>query len=256
LRTVSELIVRDNPSLKPGFGSRAWRKALLRHDGFQSIASGALYQFMRMTHATQRNVSKISDPWPLVEPHIPAIIALWHGQHFMVPFMWPKGKPVDALISKNADAEINARVLSRMGVRTVRGSGGRDERQNINRGGAKALLELRRSLAEGRSVVMIADISHRHPRQAGEGVVALARISGRPIIAAAYATSNRYVFKSSWDQATLNLPFGKRGFAVGEPIFVTPDDDTVVKQRQVTDALNEVTTRAALEVGLAGDNVA
>jgi lysophospholipid acyltransferase (LPLAT)-like uncharacterized protein len=245
---MSETAVANEHPIKLVFGSRQWRKALLRSETLQRIGSGALFQFMRFTHSAQRNVSQ--DPWPKVEPHTPAIITLWHGQHFMVPFMWPKGRPVDALISKNADAEINARILTRMGVGTIRGSGGRDARQNVDRGGAKALLELRRSLAEGRSVVMIADISHRHPRQAGEGVVALARISGRPIIPAAYATSNGYVFKKSWDKATLNLPFGKRGFAVGEPIYVSVDDDLALKQRQVTEALNKATHRAALDVGL------
>jgi lysophospholipid acyltransferase (LPLAT)-like uncharacterized protein len=245
---MSNFAVVNEPSTKPVSGSRQWRKTLLRSDVLQRVASGALYQFMRFTHAAQRNAS--ADPWPQVAPHVPAIIALWHGQHFMVPFMWPKGKPVDALISKNADAELNARILHRMGVRIIRGSGGRDERQNIDRGGAQALLKLRRSLAEGRSVVMIADISHRLPRQAGEGIVALARISGRPIIPAAYATSNGYVFKKSWDKATLNLPFGKRGFAVGDPIYVAQNDDVALKQRQITDALNAVTRHAALDAGL------
>jgi lysophospholipid acyltransferase (LPLAT)-like uncharacterized protein len=186
----------------------------------------------------------------MVAPYAPAIIALWHGQHLMVPFMWPKGIPLDALISKNADAEINARILERMGVNTIRGSGGRDEKQNLDRGGAKALLALRRSLAEGRSVAMIADVSHAERRQAGEGIVTLARISGRPIIPVAYASSNHYVIEKSWDKTTLNLPLGKRGFAVGEPIYVSAMDDISLKLNQVTDALNEVTKRAAQDAGI------
>jgi lysophospholipid acyltransferase (LPLAT)-like uncharacterized protein len=247
---MSEFVVADHQPVKPSFGSRAWRKGLLRSKAFQRVASGALYHFMRLTHFTQRKPAEFQDPWPLVEPHLPAIFALWHGQQMLVPFMWPRGMPVDALISKNADAEINARMLQRMGVRTIRGSGGRDDKQNVNRGGAKALLELRRSLAEGRSVVMIADISHRERRQAGEGVVALARISGRPIIPVAYATSNHYTFENSWDKATLNLPFGKRGFAVGGPIYASKNDDAGSKQREVTEALNDVTRRAVLQAGL------
>ena len=212
------------------------------------LTSGAVYQAMRFSHLSQRSASP--DPWPLVKPHLPAIIALWHGQHLMVPFMWPKGKPVDALISKNADAEINARILQRMGVNTIRGSGGRDVKQKLNRGGAKALLGLRRSLAAGRSVVMIADISHSKRRQAGEGIVTLARISGCPIIPVAYATSNFYVFENSWDKTTLNLPFGKRGFAVGEPIYVTAKDDVELKRLDVTSFLNAATLRAETDAGI------
>ena len=237
-----------DPPAKSAIGSRQWRKSLLRNEAVLRVASAALYQVLRFSHWSQRNAS--IDPWPLVEPHLPAIMVMWHGQHLMVPFMWPKGKPVDALISKNADAEINARILERMGVGTVRGSGGRDVRQKVDRGGAKALLALRRSLSKGRSVVMIADISHKERRKAGEGIVTLARISGRPIIPVAYATSNHYVFEKSWDKTTLNLPFGKRGFAVGAPIFVSNSDQAAEKQTEITLALNDVTQQAAAAAGV------
>lgn len=237
-------VASDQPKRAP-FGSRVWRKRLLRNAVLQKFASTALYQFMRLTHVTQR----FSGPAPryseLIEPHAPVIIALWHGQHFLVPFMWPKEFALDALISKNADAEINALILKHMGLGTVRGSGGRDAKQKLDRGGAKALLELRRSLAAGRNVAMIADISHSQPRWAGEGIVTLARISGRPIVPVAYATSRHYVFEKSWDKATLNLPFGRRGFAVGQAIYVGAGDDMAAKQAQVTEALNDVTRRAA-----------
>ena len=247
---MNDIVAASSKRTGPGYVLRRWGKALLRNDAVLQIASAAVYQFMKLTNATQRNQSAEADPWSLVEPNTPAIIALWHGQHFMVPFMMPKGKGVDALISKNADAEINARVLKKMGVRTIRGSGGRDAKQNLQRGGAKALLKLRRSLSEGRNVVIIADISHGQRRQAGEGIVALARISGRPIIPVAYATSKRFVFEKSWDKATLNLPFGKRGFAVGEPIFVAEKDTIADKQLEVTNGLNIVTRRAAFDAGI------
>jgi lysophospholipid acyltransferase (LPLAT)-like uncharacterized protein len=247
---MSDIPVLNGRQTKPAFGSRGWQKNLLRNDMLQRVASSVVYHVLRLSHLSQRQMKQPVDPWSQVQPYSPAIIALWHGQHLMVPFMWPKGTPLDALISKNADAEINARVLQRMGVRTVRGSGGRDERQNLDRGGAKALLALRRSLAEGRCVAMIADVSHTERRQAGEGIIALARISGRPIIPVAYATSNYYVFEKSWDKATLNLPFGKVGFAIGEPIFVDAGDDMAARQKQVTDALNDVTRRAASQAGM------
>ncbi len=249
---MSDISVANEDQKKPAFGSRAWRKSLQRNEFLLRFASAALYQFMRFTHITQR-FSELASPYPqLIEPHAPVIVALWHGQHFLVPFMWPKDVAINALISKSADAEINARILVRMGVGTIRGSGGRAAKQKLDRGGAKALLELRRSLAEGRSVVFIADISHRQRRCAGEGIVTLARISGRPIIPVAYATSKFYVFEKSWDKATLNLPFGKRGFAVGAPIYVGKEDSIEEKQLEVTNGLNAVTHRAAIDAGING----
>lgn len=241
--------VTVDPHQKLAFGSKAWRKALIRRPGVQNFASAGVYHYLRFTHSMQKDCHSGKDFWSEFQPSAPAIIAMWHGQHFMVPFMWPKGQAVVALISRNADAEINARVLTKMGVQTIRGSGGRDERQNTNRGGAKALLELRRSLTNGRSVAMIADVSHGQPRMAGEGIVTLARISGRPIVPVAYATSKNYVFEKSWDKSTLSLPFGKRSFVMGHPIFVTDDDDMSAKQQLVTEALNEATKQAYKNVG-------
>ena len=249
---MSETSVANVQPKKPPFGSRDWRKRLLKNDYLQSFASAVVYQLMRFSHATHRHMSLTADAKPLLEPHAPVIIAMWHGQHFMVPLLWPKDMPIDALISKSSDAEINARVLNRMGIATVRGSGGRDSRQNLDRGGAKALLALKRALSEGRSVAFIADISHGAPRQSGEGIVTLARLSGRPIVPVAYATSNHYIFKKSWDKSTLNLPFGKRGFAVGTPIYVSPEDGITEKQLEVTSGLNAVTRRAAIDAGIKG----
>ena len=235
---------------KPIFGSRAWRKGLLRNDTVLKLSSALVYHVMRFIHFSHGKANQPADQWHLIESHTPAIFAMWHGQHLMLPFVWPKQQPLDAMISKSADAEINARILQRMGIGTIRGSGGRDQKQKLDRGGAKALLALRRSLAEHRNVAIIADISHKQRRQAGEGVVTLAKISGRPIIPIAYATSNFYTVDKSWDKTTINLPFGKRGFAMGNPIYIDADDDLSQRQFEITRALDEVTHRAAVNAGI------
>ena len=94
---------------------------------------------------------------------------------------------------------------------------------------------------------MIADISKGAPRQAGEGVVHLAKFSGRPIIPMALATSRHYIVKRAWDRTTINLPFGRRCLRLGAPIYVPADagDDEIAAIRQkVTEELNRVTADA------------
>ena len=167
----------------------------------------------------------------LFEKNAPAIFAIWHGQHFMVPFLSPKGAKVVTLFSKSADAEINVKLAERMGFETVRGSGGREPTKSQEKGGAKALLSLKRALDSGKSVVMIADISKSTPRQAGLGVITLAKISGRPIIAVAYASSRRHVIAKSWDKTTVNLPFGRASIIASDPIFVAKDTDDLAIER-------------------------
>ena len=41
------------------------------------------------------------------------------------------------------------------------------------------------------------------------GIVTLARLSGRPIVPVALATSRRKVLEKTWDKTTINLPFGR-----------------------------------------------
>ena len=98
----------------------------------------------------------------------PAIIALWHGQHLLTPAYLPKRKPLVAMVSRSADAELNALMLEKFGIEAVRGSGGRDNRQASRQGrGASALIALKKSLAAGKNVAMIADIPPRHAARRG-----------------------------------------------------------------------------------------
>lgn len=224
-------------------------KAVLRSRGFQAFACSAVYRFLRFVHRTSPAVPSGLDGPAFLAQHGPVILAMWHGQHFMVPFHWPQGWPLDALISKSVDAEINALFLQRFNIGTVRGSGGRDETQKLDRGGAKALLQLRRALSEGRSVAMIADISHKKAREAGEGVVTLAKLTGRPIVPVAHTTSRRHIFRKSWDKAALNLPFGRSALAVGAPMHFGPDADIAQARAALTAALDAVTDEAARMVG-------
>jgi lysophospholipid acyltransferase (LPLAT)-like uncharacterized protein len=165
----------------------------------------------------------------------------------MAPVFYPKGRPLVAMVSRSADAELNALVVEKFGIEAVRGSGGRESARHLDKGGAKALIALKKSLVAGKNVAMIADIPHGTPRDAGLGIVLLARLSGRPILPAAIATSRRKVLERSWDKTTINLPFGRSSIVVGTPVFVPKDADDAemeLKRQEVTASLNAATARA------------
>ena len=207
--------------------------------GMAAILSGAL-RFIKLTNPPVKgSVTKVT---PELAVHEPAILALWHGQHILAPALNPGPRKLVAMVSRSADAEMNALVLERFGVATVRGSGGRKGADNSGKGGAKALLQLRKALEDGCNVCMIADIPHGTPREAGEGIILLARLSGRPILPAAIATSRRKVLERSWDKTTINLPFGRGVLHLGEPIYVPADADATMMEsyrRKLTESLNE-----------------
>ena len=94
---------------------------------------------------------------------------------------------------------------------------------------------------------MISDVPNGPPRDAGPGIILLARISGRPILPVAVATSRRKVLEKSWDRSTVNLPFGRSALRFGPLVWVPADaDDDVMeaKRRELTVALNETTDTA------------
>ena len=203
---------------------------------------------IRFVHRTNRLVEfDVQKADRTLAEHGPVIATCWHGQHFMGPMFMRNGEPSVAMVSRSKDAELNARVLQLMGLRTVRASGGRSSRHSVKKGAIRGILALRNELNAGHSVFMIADIPHGTPRKAGMGIVSVARLSGAPVVPVAYASSRRYVFRSAWDKAVINLPFGRAAFLLGDPIHVPSDadDETMEAARlELENALNRLLDEA------------
>ncbi|CAN7315541.1 lysophospholipid acyltransferase family protein [Aminobacter sp. LjRoot7] len=177
----------------------------------------------------------------------PLIVGLWHGQHLLAPALYPSKRGLVAMVSRSADAELNALVINKFGIEAVRGSGGRETRRKHEKGGATALIALKKALDTGKNVCMIADIPHGTPRDAGMGIVLLARLSGRPIAPAAIATSRRKVLEGTWDKTTINLPFGRCAIFVAPLIEVPADADDAEmerKRQELTAAIDHATEQA------------
>lgn len=224
------------------------RKPLAESQVAKGLLASLLAQAMRFIRLTNPPVAgSVRFKGSRYEAIEPGIIALWHGQHLSMPAFYPSPKPLVAMVSRSADAEINALLVEKFGIEAVRGSGGRDNARHLDKGGAKALIALKKALVGGKNVCMIADIPHGTPRDAGMGVVLLAKLSGRPIFPAALATSRRKVLEKSWDKTTINLPFGRSAIAVGEPVFVASDADEAEmerKRQELTAELNAATVEA------------
>lgn len=216
------------------------RKPLAQSRVSKSVIASSLASGLRFVRASNRLVAGSSDVAAANAAYAPAIVALWHGQHLLAPTLYPRGTRLVAMVSRSADAELNALVIEKFGFRTVRGSGGRERGSHAEKGGASALIALKKALDDGSNVCMIADIPHGTPRDAGLGIVTLARLSGRPIVPVAIQTSRRKVLEKSWDKTTINMPFGRCAIVIGEPIRVASD---------VSDAEQEA-ARGAVTAGL------
>jgi lysophospholipid acyltransferase (LPLAT)-like uncharacterized protein len=228
-------------------------KRLVASSAFQDAAGAVAASYLRLVWNTTQSIIEPATIYDTAD--MPAIIALWHGQHFMAPFIKreERGHRVKVLISRHRDGELNARAAERLGIGTIRGSGAHNGGFH-RKGGAAAFSEMLDALAQGYNVALTADVP-KVARVAGLGVVKLAQLSGRPIYPAALATQHRIELKN-WDRTAINLPFGRIAMVAAEPIFVTRDADAAALEaarQKVENELNRATARAyAIADGLAG----
>ena len=138
------------------------------------------------------------------------VLVLWHGQMLMC--IKAHARPIAVMISEHRDGEIIARVLKLVGHSAVRGSS--------SRGGARALLEGARVLAQGTDVAITPD-GPRGPRHSfAPGAVALAYRAGVPVVSMV-ATADRAWRLRSWDGFEIPKPFARVTVVYSEPQTVS-----------------------------------
>lgn len=231
---------------------REWLKRLSKSRAFQTILGRLAGTYLLFVGRTNRIRTVPANIYSLIENDLPVIVTMWHGEHFMLPFARRKGHRVQVLISKARDGEINAIAAKMLGMEVIRGSGGRNsDPRTPAKGGAKGMLAMLRSLNEGISVSMTADIPRGTSRQAGIGIVTLARLSGCPILPVAFA-STRFRRLKSWDRSVITLPFGRGVFVAGELVRVAEDADEVAQEAarlRLETSLNQAYASAYETVG-------
>jgi lysophospholipid acyltransferase (LPLAT)-like uncharacterized protein len=210
----------------------------------QRTAGVAAAEYLRLVWNTNRFHLEPSDIYDVVDRNMPAILAMWHGQHFLMPFIKRPYHRAKVLISRHRDGEINAIAAERLGVETIRGSGSHGS-DFSKKGGISAFMEMQDALKQGYNVALTADVP-KVSRVCGLGIIKLAVLSGRPIYPCAIATSHR-IELDNWDRTAIGLPFGRSAGVVSPPIYVPADADGAMQEsaRQAVEAgLNAATERA------------
>jgi lysophospholipid acyltransferase (LPLAT)-like uncharacterized protein len=224
-------------------------RKLSRAGWVQQTAGFLAAEFLRLVWLTNRFTMEPTDVYERLEPDMPVIVAFWHGQHFMMPFLKREKYPAKVLVSRHRDGEINAIAAERLDVGTVRGSG--DHGAAFHRkGGVGAFKNMVRALDQKFNMALTADVP-KVSRKAGLGIIMLARESGRPIVPVAIATS-RFKRLNNWDRSVIHLPFGRGVMMGGDLIRVPPDADSATMEtlrQQLETELNALTRRAYAYVG-------
>jgi lysophospholipid acyltransferase (LPLAT)-like uncharacterized protein len=153
----------------------------------------------------------------------PPIFAFWHGR-ILAATLYFRDRGIVVITSENFDGEWIARIIRKFGYTTARGS--------TSRGGARALVQLRRDMASGRPAAFTVDGPRGPARVAQAGAIWLAGATGSPILPFHIEAARHWTVRS-WDRHQVPKPGSDVAIAIGEPIRVAAtDEDTVEAGRQ------------------------
>lgn len=186
----------------------------------QRALASLAYGVIRMVALTLRFHWEYS-PGLLEKPKGPVIFCIWHNRLALSllmhePYKRKTGqeRQLAALVSASKDGGVVARVLEHFKVQPVRGSS--------SRRGPQALLELTTWAERGYDLAITPD-GPRGPRYVvQDGAIALAQITGLPIIPSSQRLDWKFCLRS-WDRFQIPLPFSRVVMKFSDPIFVPRD---------------------------------
>lgn len=145
----------------------------------------------------------------------PPIMAFWHGR-ILPATLYFRDRGIVVVTSANFDGEWIAAVIRRFGYGSARGSS--------SRGGARALVELRKLMAQGAPAAFTLDGPRGPAKVAQPGAVFLSQVTGHPIVPFHIEASTAWTAKS-WDRTQIPKPGATVAIAIGEPYVVTGATD-------------------------------
>jgi lysophospholipid acyltransferase (LPLAT)-like uncharacterized protein len=174
-------------------------------------------------------------------PAGPVLYCIWHNRLALcMKLYYGHGikrnptKGMAAIVSASRDGGGLAAILERFKVQPVRGS--------TSRRGPQALLELTTWSERGYDLAITPD-GPRGPRQeVQEGVIALARVTGRPIVPISYRVNWKFTL-GSWDRFQIPLPFARCEAYAAAPMRVpreSTDEEREALRLQLERTLNQL----------------
>ena len=145
----------------------------------------------------------------------PLLWAFWHNRLLIAPYLFERyfpGRPGAALTSPSKDGEIVAAFIESFGVGAVRGSS--------SRGGARALIEMRRKVESGSMMAITPDGPRGPCYRLNPGLVKLAQVTSSPIMPVRIEYS-RYWELKSWDRFRIPKPFSQVSVIFDQPQVAT-----------------------------------
>ena len=183
-------------------------------------------------------VETLAPSWTAARP---LIYCVWHGRILMVPWLNARlrrshrARTVSVLASRSRDGGLIAEYARCFGLDVVRGSS--------SRGGAGALRALVAAIESGRDVALAPDGPRGPRRQLGIGVVALAALTGAPVVPLGFAARPAWRL-ATWDEFQIPRPFARAALVFGAMTSIARDADRERARKEIEQSLDEVTACA------------
>lgn len=169
------------------------------------------YLFIRLLYLTCKKRFHL----PNRVPQAPFLVAFWHGEILMNPFLYRKmikDVKMSLMISDHFDGEMIAKSMSYFGFDTIRGSS--------TRGGIKALKESFKKIDLGQCIAITPDGPKGPRHSVADGIVSIAQKKDLEIVTFNYTATSFWEMRS-WDKFIIPKPFSILDFYASEPFKVT-----------------------------------
>lgn len=207
-------------SREPGARNPDWSESPRKRAEVAAIATLG-YPLLRALGSTWRwKVSGAEHDDAIRTRGLHPILSLWHGR-ILPATLYFQRRGIVVITSENYDGEWIARIITKFGYGTARGS--------TSRGGSKALLQLVREV-KSNGVAFTLDGPRGPAEVAQPGAVWLSKATGNPLMPFHAEAAASWTMKS-WDRTQIPQPFTTVAMAIGEPLYVPRDaDDAALEQ--------------------------
>ncbi len=207
----------------------------------QRLAASLVYAFIRLLALTLRYRWTDRSGFFKGQRPGPATYCVWHNRLAVCLIAYSgyikkhnQSAGLAAMVSASRDGALLTGVLERFGVQPVRGSS--------SRRGPQALRELTSWARRGYDLAITPDGPRGPCYVVQEGIIALAQLTGMPIVPVSYHLGWKIQLKS-WDRFQIPLPFSRCEMFFEKPIRVpreASDSDRETLRLQLEQALKSI----------------
>jgi len=158
-----------------------------------------------------------------IENAKPVAYAVWH-ESIPAGLTLHRNRDFCVMISHHHDGELVERVARRYGFRTARGSS--------TRGGFGAMRQMLRDAKDAPGLVVTPDGPQGPAHKIAPGLLWIAGVTGRPMVALGFAASRAWRAKKSWDNMIVPLPWARVTVVYSSPVTIPRN---VLEDKEVTE---------------------